>query len=383
MRILLLVQVCAAHAISHFHIMVLPALVPLLPARYQASFVEIGFAITVFSMMSLIAHIPIGHLTDRIGPRPVLLAGLCLGSASFASLAYVDSYAWLLAAMAAAGVANGVYHPGGYAMISRGVAKARTGRAFSMYTFAGFLGTAVTPAAVYGVLTLGGIELVFLAAAAVGVVGALLFLVPDRSLAPPAREQEAKDGSGRARLFTRPVRVLTLVFTLLSLVSVGTNNFSAAALTRGYSIDLALANVALSALLFTSAFGVLAGGFLADRIARPGLMTAASLLALTVVTTVMAATIPSASLIVAMMAAMGFTFGLVAPSRDLLVRAAAPAGAEGRVFAIVSTGFNTGGAVGPLIFGWLLDNGEPWQIFGVVALFGLLATILTAVQGKA
>lgn len=55
--------------------------------------------------------------------------------------------------------------------------------------------------------------------------------------------------------------------------------------------------------------------------------------------------------------ATGFLTGMVAPSRDMLVRAASPAGAEGRTFGIVSTGFNVGGVIGPILFGffWIAD----------------------------
>ena len=46
----------------------------------------------------------------------------------------------------------------------------------------------------------------------------------------------------------------------------------------------------------------------------------------------------------------------------MLVHAAAPVGAEGCVFGIVSTGFSIGGAGGPVLFGWLLDSGRPQGI---------------------
>ena len=48
-----------------------------------------------------------------------------------------------------------------------------------------------------------------------------------------------------------------------------------------------------------------------------------------------------------------------------MVRAAAPAGAVGRAFGVVTIGFSVGGTFGPMLFGWILDRGAaPW-IFGV------------------
>ena len=80
--------------------------------------------------------------------------------------------------------------------------------------------------------------------------------------------------------------------------------------------------------------------------------------------------------------AAGFLFGIIAPSRDMLVRAAAPVGAEGRVFGIVSTGFNIGGAVGPVLFGWLLDSGRPEGVFWSAVLFMLFTVAISLLQER-
>jgi MFS family permease len=60
--------------------------------------------------------------------------------------------------------------------------------------------------------------------------------------------------------------------------------------------------------------------------------------------------------LVVVLGAIGLLTGVIAPSRDMLVKAAAPPGAEGKTFGLVSTGFNVGGAIGPVAFGWMLDQ---------------------------
>lgn len=139
----LLAQVSAAHLISHLHIMTLPALLPLLPGVMQVGFVELGIAIGVFNIVTAVVQIPLGFMVDRVGAKRMLLAALLLGSLSFGLVAAIPTYTCLLVTMALAGLANGVYHPADYSLLSRGMASERMGKAFSVHTFSGFLGGAL------------------------------------------------------------------------------------------------------------------------------------------------------------------------------------------------------------------------------------------------
>jgi MFS family permease len=86
--------------------------------------------------------------------------------------------------------------------------------------------------------------------------------------------------------------------------------------------------------------------------------------------------------LVAAITLAGITVGGTSPSRDLLVRAATPPGASGRVFGFVYSGLDLGSSTGPLLFGWLLDHGEPRGIFfGIAAVLVLCA--LTVVPLRA
>jgi MFS family permease len=144
----------------------------------------------------------------------------------------------------------------------------------------------------------------------------------------------------------------------------------------GYAISFSAANVALTALLGFSAVGVLAGGFLADRTHRHGQLAAACFaLNAGIVLVIAVVNLPPAPLTVAM-ATAGFLGGVIAPSRDMLVRNAAPAGAAGRAFGIVSTGFNFSGILSPLLFGWIMDQNLPHWVFGASVAFMVLTVLL-------
>ena len=53
-----------------------------------------------------------------------------------------------------------------------------------------------------------------------------------------------------------------------------------------------------------------------------------------------------------------------------------PPGAAGRAFGIVSTGFNLGGIVSPLLFGWIMDQSAPHWVFGASVVFMVLTVLL-------
>lgn len=375
----LLSLVSAAHFISHVHIMTLPALIPLLPAYFGVSFLTIGMALTVFNLVSLFVQTPMGFITDRFGAWPILMLALMLGGASFALLATTASYTWLIVAMVTAGIANGVYHPADYALLSSAIEGTRLGKAFSVHTFAGFLGTAITPAILLGTASVFGVGSAFALAgiASLAVAAVILASRTTRHETHQKIRATAATSNDNRKILTPAILLLTFLFVLLNLNASGIQAFSVTALTRGYGIDLSFANAALTGFLLASAFGVLAGGILADRTHRHGALATGAMLAAAALTAALAWTMPGNVTLMAAMIAIGFLSGIITPSRDLLVRAASPRGAEGRVFGVVSTGFNIGGAISPLIFGWLIDHGQNQGIFTFTALFMLLTGMVT------
>jgi MFS family permease len=259
---------------------------------------------------------------------------------------------------------------------------ARMGRAFSIHTFAGFLGGAVAPAIMAALVAMAGGQGALIVAGAVGPLVALLLIVvgiPDASAA-----DRKVDGvhPPRQNIITPALIMLTVFFMLLSLSSAGIGNFGVVALMSGYGASFSSANIALTAFLGFSAVGVLAGGFLADRTRRHG-QVAAACFALDAAIVLAIAAIPlPPSMLLAAMAAAGFLGGVIAPSRDMLVRNAAPAGAAGRAFGIVSTGFNLGGIVSPLVFGWIMDQNLPRWVFGASVIFMTLTVLLALVTDR-
>jgi MFS family permease len=353
---------------------VLPMLFPFLKQQLGVSYVELGFALTIFAVVSALTQAPLGYLVDHVGARKILLLGLTLGGLALAILGLHLSYPWLIGSAVLLGIANSVYHPADYAILAAHMDEARMGRAFSIHTFAGFLGGAMTPAIIAAlVATTGGFG-ALIVAGAVGPLAALLLLImdiPDTA----AHRKHSGEGAARPNMLTPALMVLTAFFMLLGLSNAGIGNFGVVALMSGYGSSFATANFALTAFLGASAAGVLAGGFLADWTQRHG-QVASACFAVNAAIVLAIATLPLPQLLLTFaMAAAGFLGGVIAPSRDMLVRNAAPAGAAGRAFGIVSTGFNFSGIASPLLFGWIMDQNAPHWVFGVSAIF-MAGTVL-------
>lgn len=376
-----LTAISIAHWVSHFHLFVLPMLFPYLKAQLGVGYIELGFALTVFGLVSGLTQAPIGYLADHIGARKVLLAGLTVGGLALILLGMHLSYTSLILCAALLGLANSVYHPADYAILSAHMDVRRMGRAFSIHTFAGFLGGAVAPAIMAAlVATVGGLG-ALIVAGAVGPAVALLLIavgIPDASSA----DRNGDDAASKQSIITPALMMLTIFFMLLGLSNAGISNFGVVALMTGYGVTFSAANIALTAFLGASAAGVLAGGYLADRTSRHGSVAAACFGINAVIITIIATVnLPSLVLTLAMGLA-GFLGGVIAPSRDMLVRNAAPAGAAGRAFGIVSTGFNFSGILSPLLYGWIMDQSMPHWVFGASVVFMVLTVVLAMVTDR-
>ena len=380
--------ISAAHFVSHFYILLLPPIFALVKADFAVSYTELGLALTIFNLVSASMQTPAGFLVDRIGPRAILTGGLLLGAGAVLLVALVPTYWMLIAAFALLGLANTVYHPADYAILSMAVSGRRVGKAFSIHTFSGYLGGSVAPATVLFCATAWHWRGAFAAAAVLGFAVALLLIsqgrvLPNRMPAPAGPEPVASLPAvqGWRLLFSAPILRNLMFFTLLALSNGGLQNFSVVALGALHQTPAAAANVALSGFLLLSALGVLLGGFIADRTRHHERVAAVCFAATSTMVLLIGWVDLGSLLLVGVMATGGLMNGIIQPSRDMIVRSVTPPGSFGKVFGFVSTGFNIGGTVSPLLYGWLMDRGQPQVIFLLIVGF-ILLSLLTVITRK-
>lgn len=383
-----------AHFFSHFYILLLPPLFPILKDAFGVSYVELGLFVMAFSGATGVSQIVCGYLVDRIGAKGILIGGLALEGLAFLLIGLAGSYGagsyWaVLGLMGVAGVANGVYHPADYAILSASVSERRMGRAFSLHTFTGFFGGAVVPGTIILLASLFGWAVGVALCGAAGIAAAAALLVFGRSLkhepgADKRRKPGAKADAGptpASVLLSPPILMCLVFFTLLALSQGGINQFLVSALNALYGTPVEEATIALTSYLFGTAGGILIGGQIADRTRHHNRVAATCFLFTAAAVLVVGSVALPLWLLVALMVGQGVAQGIIMPSRDMLVRSVTPPGAMGKVFGFVSTGFSIGGIVSPLLFGFLLDQGQPSVVFHVVAAFMAvsLVTVFTAV----
>jgi DHA1 family solute carrier family 18 vesicular amine transporter 1/2 len=183
--------------------------VPVLPdyaARFDAGPATIGLLFASFGITLLILSIPMGAISDRVGRKGPMVAGLALLAVSTLAFAYAETLAMLFIARLLQGAADGITWIVGFAMIADMYAPQERGQAMGLAMAGSTLGIIIGPVLGGWLYEIGGIRLPFLFVAALAVADLAAFAV----VAPRTR------GTGtvaplRRVLTHRPVAVCALV----------------------------------------------------------------------------------------------------------------------------------------------------------------------------
>jgi len=379
--------VATAHFVSHVYIMLLPPIFLLVKDHFGVDYTDIALALTAYNVMSALLQTPAGFLVDRIGARVMLTLGLILSGVAICVAALLPGYWAFLIGYALLGVANTVFHPADYSILSATVDGKRMGKAFSIHTFAGYLGSGVTPAMVIAAVAIWGWNGGFLCAAVLSFAAAILLMVTGGVLPRAPRKTTAPtlaSGSkvGLDLLLSGPILRNLLFFFCLAMANGGIQTFAVVSLGAIHGTSAEVANIGLSGFLLFSAAGVLLGGIIADRTPHHERVAAVGFACTSTMAVLMGWVDMPAAVLIFVMSVGGLLNGMIQPSRDMMVRAVTPPGSFGKVFGFVTTGFNLGGMVAPLTYAWLMDHGQPKAIYVIVVLFILLALITCMTRRK-
>ncbi len=374
----------SGHMLSHVYILLLPPLFPLFKQEFGVSYTLLGVIAGAFSLATVLGQIPMGFLVDRIGGRNLLVAGLLLQGSAAAAMALADSYWMLVLLSGLAGLANTVFHPADFSILSASIPHARLGRAFSAHSLSGNLGAAMTPPVVIALTTLWNWRVAVAAAALLSLSTAALIAWQRHALVEERPEADRTTAmtsiaEGVTLLRSTPILIAFLFYLAGGIGVTAIQTQGVAAIAVLHDSTLAAASGVLTGFLIGSAGGIFVAAFLLDRTGRPNAIVVGALLCGAALMLLVGSLPLSIVAITALLTATGVCTGIVQPTRDLMVRHLTPVGSSGKVFGFLSTAYSIGGVATPVIFGWILDHAGAHWMFWLIAAF-MLAAILTVVR---
>lgn len=167
----ILFAIASGHFINDLLQIVIPSVYPLLKDTYQLSFTQIGFITLVYQLTASLLQPIVGNYTDK-NPQPYSLTiGMIFTLLGLSLLAFANSYAFILFAVALVGIGSSIFHPEASKVAYLAAGK-RRGLAQSIFQVGGNSGTALGPLLVIAIVMPRGqlYILWFLLLAVVGIV---------------------------------------------------------------------------------------------------------------------------------------------------------------------------------------------------------------------
>jgi predicted MFS family arabinose efflux permease len=365
--------VALAHGTSHFFHLILPRLFPWLMVEFGLNFTQAGALMTTFFVVSGVGQALAGFAVDRFGASKILFFGLAALSGSALFIACAMNYPMLILGAGFAGLGNSIFHPADYTILNRRVSTRRLGHAFSAHALSGNAGWVLAPLLMTVIAGAFGWRAAALSAALIALV-TLLVLIQTRtlievpSLFQTTREKEDSTAAHHPQTDQPPsflsVPAVWMCFTFFLLTSAAfgvLQNYVGPLLAHLYGMGASMAAFCLTAYLIGSTAGTAAGGLYAKPGRAHDRTVMMSLGAAAVSACLLASHLLHPSMVLPLLAIMGFGVGFTGPSRDLMVRQAATqrlgSASLGRVYGFVYSGLDSGLALGPLVFGPLMDAG--------------------------
>jgi sugar phosphate permease len=184
--VILAVGAAGAGAFSALR-MGLPALGPALRDAYGLTLPQVGFAFTAVAIGVMLTLVPWGVLTDRVGERPVMTAGLAGCAVALVVTAYAPGYGALLAGLLAAGMLGASSTGASGRAVMGWFRREERGLALGIRQMALPLGGAAASVALPHLVDSGGLRGAFLTLAGLSLTAAIAAGVFMRDAPPPTR----------------------------------------------------------------------------------------------------------------------------------------------------------------------------------------------------
>ncbi|MHA1839820.1 MAG: MFS transporter [Candidatus Ranarchaeia archaeon] len=294
-----------AHFLHHVYTSILGPLIPLIRLDIPLNYVEIGILGAVSALTITTAQILIGPVTDRFGPKIMILFSILIPCAGLIFSSMAVSFFGLIIAQIIIGLGGAAYHPAGYVLIKRHFPSQKRGRALAVHSALGLQGSALIPVlATFLAYWLSGWRASFIVLTLPSFIISLaiaIFLqwpnhkmqmdvlhptVDAQNIRRPYPSFPSKNSSHNEKHLLAsldpsigPLIVIMLVsFSRISAYRVVTY-FGSTFIVDEFGLSPNFSTTILSFVLFSGSIVNFAGGWLADRVGRRNTLIASNLFA--------------------------------------------------------------------------------------------------------
>jgi len=271
------VAVALAHGLNDAYAAFLHPLLPRIMDRLGLSIALAAVLTTTLSLAASLLQPVMGYLSDRYDRRLFIIAGPLFSCVFMSLIGVAPSFGVLAILLALGGLGSAAFHPPGASMAARVAEGKGSGLRLSLFSFGGSAGYALGPLLAVGIVSLVGLEGLWVAMIPPVLVLCLLYV-----LLPGDREHAAAAPPSPRAVMAALAGPLGLLFGISAISTFVQRVFQtmqpiAVAAAGGSE---ALGALSLSAYFVGQAAGSLAGGWLTDRMDRRRIFVMLTLISL-------------------------------------------------------------------------------------------------------
>lgn len=364
---------------------------PILPVYIVdlgASYKLLGVTVAVYGAVQLLTQIPCGKLSDRIGRKKLILAGMLI----FALLAplYVraENAYWIILLRIFGGLGSSMVWPIAMAMVIDKASVSRRGWAMGWYNAALYSAFAVGPAIGGGLYDFMGLGAPFYFWSALSLISLLIvfYMVEEpQNIASPSRHERSGESTGCSisrSILSKNTSLIQdgylLAFAACCTVVVWTGLIAGFNMTLlpNYANQLKFSSTEIGLLYFafagTTALSNVYFGKRSDRGGRKAMIFVGTILG---ALSFLLLTLANSSVVLMMvMAVLGFSLGMETPASSAIVADISNPERRGEIFGIFNTARILGMVIGPLIAG---VSADAYGIEGSLSIFMFIGIVVT------
>jgi MFS family permease len=356
--------------------LIFPFLTLYITKKFGVGMTEVGLIFGLFSIANVVGSVASGALTDRIGRKKILIAGLIISALTHLSMGLVNSFNLFFGAAALVGLFANLGGPAQHAMVADLLPEEKRAEGFGILRIAANLAVTIGPA-IGGLLASRSYMLLFVSDAVFSTLTALIVWVALRETKPPTSAENptetlAQTFGGYGKVLHDRIFMYFIGASILMVLVYMQMNTTLSVYLRdmhgvseqgfGYIMSLNAAMVVLFQFTITR--------WTVSH--RPlSLMVAGTLLY--AFGFAMYGFVSQYGFFLLAMAIITIGEMLSAPTSQALVAQFAPEEMRGRYMAVFDFSWVIPSAIGPLLAGILMDNADPRTLWYAAGLVGVIA----------